>query len=121
MRSVWIEQILWLLILFHLTIRFGIVVSLSHCGEFDGNSITTQQRIFLAKHSGIGKTLGFESNLEQLFDGFNQKNPIKMNRALEMLRNVKINESVEFANDLTKTIVSKMIKSEFVIELDVVI
>lgn len=104
MGSVQIKQILWLSILFYLINRFGIVVSLKHCGEFDGDS-TTQQRIF-----GIGKKLEFESKLEQLFDGFNQKKPTKMNRALEMLRNVKINESAELANNLMRTIVSKMIK-----------
>lgn len=111
MKSLRIKQILWLSILFYLTTRFGIVVPLRQCGEFDGNT-TTQQRIFLAERLGIGETLAFESNLEQLFDGFNQMNPIKMNLALEMLRNVKINESVEFANNLRKTIVSKMIKND---------
>lgn len=95
---------MWLWLLFYLSNQFGIVVTLRHCREFDGDS-TTQQRIF-----GIGKWLGFESILEQLIDGFYQKNPIKMNRALEMLRNVKINESAELANDLMRTIVSKIIK-----------
>lgn len=104
MGSVRIKEILWFSILFYLTNRFEIVVSLRHCGEFDGDN-KTQQRIF-----GTGKKLGYESKLELLFDGFSQKNPIKMNRALEMLRNVKINESAELANDLMRTIVSKIIK-----------
>lgn len=104
MASVRSKQILWLSILFYLTNRFEIIVSLRQCGEFDGDS-TTQQRIF-----DIAKKLGFESELDQLFAGFNQNNPIKMTRALKMLRNVKIHESAVLSNDLMRTIVSKMIK-----------
>lgn len=104
MGSDWIKQTLWLSILFYLANQIRIVVSFRHCGEFDGNS-TTQQKIF-----GFDKSIGFESMLEQLFDGFNQKNAIKMNRAMEMLQNVEIDESAELPNHLMKTIVRKMIK-----------